>query len=69
VLQGKPLLFLSGIGMTNAAMATQLALDRFHLTHAVVSGIAGGVNPGLHIGASAADHSARVLLAFLPAWR
>lgn len=51
VLQGKPVvLFLSGISMTNAAMTTQLALDRFHVTHAVVSGIAGGVNPGLHIG-------------------
>lgn len=50
-LQGKPvLLFLSGISMTNAAMTTQLALDRFRVTHLVVSGIAGGVNPGLHVG-------------------
>jgi adenosylhomocysteine nucleosidase len=38
-------LFLSGISMTNAAMTTQLALDRFRVTHVVVSGIAGGVNP------------------------
>jgi adenosylhomocysteine nucleosidase len=51
VLQGKPVvLFLSGISMTNAAMTTQLALDRFRVSHIVVSGIAGGVNPGLHIG-------------------
>ncbi|HEU0230897.1 MAG TPA: 5'-methylthioadenosine/S-adenosylhomocysteine nucleosidase [Burkholderiaceae bacterium] len=50
-LQGKPVvLFLSGISMTNAAMTTQLALDRFHITHIVFSGIAGGVNPALHIG-------------------
>ncbi|MDB5860530.1 MAG: Adenosylhomocysteine nucleosidase, partial [Ramlibacter sp.] len=50
-LQGKPVvLFLSGISMTNASMNTQLALDRFKVTHLVVSGIAGGVNPGLHIG-------------------
>jgi adenosylhomocysteine nucleosidase len=50
-LQGKPIvLFLSGISMTNAAMTTQLALDRFKVTHVVVSGIAGGVNPGLNIG-------------------
>jgi adenosylhomocysteine nucleosidase len=50
-LQGKPVvLFLSGISMTNAAMTTQLALDRFRVTHLVVSGIAGGVNPGLHVG-------------------
>jgi len=50
-LQGKPvLLFLSGISMTNAAMTTQLALDRFRVSHIVVSGIAGGVNPSLNIG-------------------
>ena len=50
-LQGKPVvLFLSGISMTNAAMTTQLALDRFAVSHVVVSGIAGGVNPALHIG-------------------
>jgi len=50
-LQGKPVvLFLSGISMTNAAMTTQLALDRFAVSHIVVSGIAGGVNPALHIG-------------------
>lgn len=51
ILQGKPVvLFLSGISMVNAAMNTQLALDRFTITHLVFSGIAGGVNPDLHIG-------------------
>ncbi|HEY0295141.1 MAG TPA: 5'-methylthioadenosine/S-adenosylhomocysteine nucleosidase [Bordetella sp.] len=51
LLQGKPvLLFLSGVSMTNAAMNTQLALDRFRVSHLVFSGIAGGVNPALHIG-------------------
>jgi adenosylhomocysteine nucleosidase len=51
VLQGKPVvLFLSGISMTNAAMNTQLVLDRFKVTHLVFSGIAGGVNPALNIG-------------------
>jgi len=50
-LQGKPVvLFLSGISMTNAAMNTQLALDHFSVSHIVVSGIAGGVNPQLNIG-------------------
>lgn len=50
-LEGKPVvLFLSGISMTNATMNTQLALDRFKVTHVVFSGIAGGVNPALHIG-------------------
>jgi adenosylhomocysteine nucleosidase len=50
-LEGRPVvLFLSGISMTNAAMNTQLALDRFKVSHIVFSGIAGGVNPALHIG-------------------
>jgi adenosylhomocysteine nucleosidase len=51
VLRGKPVvLFLSGVSMTNAAMNTQLVLDRFRVSHLVFSGIAGGVNPDLHIG-------------------
>ena len=50
-LEGKPVvLFLSGISMVNAAMTTQLALDRFQVSHIVFSGIAGGVNPNLHVG-------------------
>ena len=50
-LQGHAVvLMLSGISMTNAAMNTQLVLDRFHISHIVFSGIAGGVNPALHIG-------------------
>jgi adenosylhomocysteine nucleosidase len=50
-LRGKSVvLFLSGISMTNAAMNMQLALDRFRISHVVFSGIAGGVNPALHIG-------------------
>lgn len=51
MLEGKPVvLFLSGISMVNASMNTQLALDRFNVQSIVFSGIAGGVNPGLHIG-------------------
>jgi adenosylhomocysteine nucleosidase len=51
MLQGKPVvLFLSGVSMTNAAMNTQLVLDRFTVTHLITSGIAGGVNPALNIG-------------------
>ena len=50
-LSGKPVvLFLSGVSMVNAAMTTQLALDRFHIKAIVFSGIAGGVDPDLHIG-------------------
>jgi len=43
-------LFLSGISMVNAAMTTQLALDRFDIGGIVFSGIAGGVDPALSIG-------------------
>ena len=43
-------LFLSGISMVNAAMNTQVALDRFSITSVIFSGIAGGVDPTLHIG-------------------
>lgn len=50
-LAGQPVvLFLSGISMTNAAMNTQRVLDRFNVRRIVFSGIAGGVNPALHIG-------------------
>ena len=50
-LGGRPVvLFLSGISMVNAAMTTQLALERFDVTGIVVSGIAGGVDPSLHVG-------------------
>lgn len=48
---GKPVVvFLSGIGPINAAMATQIVFDRFHIDAIVVSGIGGGVNPELSIG-------------------
>lgn len=51
VLESHPVvLLLSGISMVNAAMNTQLLFDRFQVTHLVFSGIAGGVNPELHLG-------------------
>lgn len=43
-------LFLSGVGPVNAAMTTQLALGRFDIAAIVVSGVAGGVDPELHVG-------------------
>lgn len=46
----KVVLFLSGIGMVNAAMNMQLALDRFDVSGIVVTGIAGGVDFNLQIG-------------------
>ena len=48
---GKPVVVLeSGIGMVNAAMATQLVLDRFNVQSIVFSGIGGGINPDLSLG-------------------
>lgn len=44
------LLFPSGVSMVNAAMNTQLAIDRFGVTHVLFAGIAGGINPERHIG-------------------
>ena len=43
-------LFLSGISVVSAAMTVQLALDHFDIQGIVFSGIAGGVDPRLHIG-------------------
>src|ERR1700753_2032696 len=43
-------LFLSGESMVNAAMKTQLVIDRFNIKRIAFSGIAGGVNPELQIG-------------------
>lgn len=50
-LDGRPvLLFLSGMSMVNAAMTTQLALDRWPIDRIVFSGIAGGIDPALDVG-------------------
>jgi len=50
-LEGRDVvLFLSGIGVVNAAMTVQLALERFHIDRILFSGIAGGVDPGLNVG-------------------
>jgi adenosylhomocysteine nucleosidase len=50
-IDNKPVvLFLSGVSMVNAAMTTQLVIDRFTTDRIVFSGIAGGVNPQLDIG-------------------
>ncbi|EWY41579.1 phosphorylase [Skermanella stibiiresistens SB22] len=50
-IERKPVvLFLSGVSMVNAAMTTQMALDRFTIDRIVFSGIAGGVDPELRIG-------------------
>ena len=51
ILEGqRVVLFLSGVSIVNAAMTMQLALDHFPIDRIVFSGIAGGVDPALHIG-------------------
>jgi adenosylhomocysteine nucleosidase len=50
-VKGQHLIFaLSGQSMVNAAMNTQLVIDRFHVDGVVFCGIAGGINPNLHPG-------------------
>ncbi len=50
-IEGKHFIFaLSGVSMINAAMMTQLVIDRFQVDAVVFSGIAGGINPELHPG-------------------
>lgn len=50
-IEGKPIVLVeTGISMVNATMATQLALDHYEIADLVVMGIAGGVDPALHIG-------------------
>jgi adenosylhomocysteine nucleosidase len=50
-LAGKPVVLMqSGVSVVNAAMNTQLVLDRFTVRRIVFSGIAGGVDPRLTIG-------------------
>ena len=51
MLAGKPVVLMqSGISMVNAAMNTQLLIDRFDVHAIVFSGIAGGVDPALSVG-------------------
>ncbi len=50
-LDGKAIVLMkSGVSEVNAAMTTQLVLDRFAVRRIVFSGIAGGVDPSLAIG-------------------
>ncbi len=41
---------LSGVSIVNAAMTTQLMVDHFRITQLLMSGIAGGLDAGNHIG-------------------
>ena len=51
VLRGNPVVIvLSGVSMINSTMVTQMMLDHFRVQRLVMSGIAGGLNPALHVG-------------------
>lgn len=51
VLRGNPVVIvLSGVSMVNSTMVTQLMLNHFRVERLVMSGIAGGLNPDLHVG-------------------
>lgn len=43
-------LFKTGVSTVNATMNTQRLLDEFEITHILVSGVAGGLDPALSIG-------------------
>lgn len=50
-MAGRPVLLVeSGVSMVNAAMTAQWLIDRFAVKRILFSGIAGGVDPALHIG-------------------
>lgn len=51
VLRGnRVVIVLSGVSMINSVMVTQLMLDHFRIDRLIMSGIAGGLNPQLHVG-------------------
>ena len=43
-------LFTTGRNLINAAFRTQITLDHFHVDFLLFAGIAGGVDPSLHVG-------------------
>lgn len=50
-LAGHPVLLAeSGVSMVNASLTAQSLIDRFNVERIVFSGIAGGIDPSLHIG-------------------
>lgn len=50
-VEGKDVVvFETGMSLVNAAMALQLALERFPITHVLFAGVAGGTDPALHVG-------------------
>lgn len=49
--QGRDLVvFRAGVSLVNAAYVLQLAFDKFPITHVLFAGVAGGIDPALHVG-------------------
>jgi adenosylhomocysteine nucleosidase len=44
------IVFRTGVSLVNAAYQLQLALDHFPITHVLFAGVAGGIDPALHVG-------------------
>ncbi len=50
-LEGRRVVLVkAGVGKVNAAMTAQLLIDEFEVGSVVFTGIAGGINPALHVG-------------------
>jgi adenosylhomocysteine nucleosidase len=43
-------IFRTGVSTVNAAYQLQLAFERFPITHVLFAGVAGGIDPQLHVG-------------------
>lgn len=44
------IIFRTGVSLVNAAYQLQLALDHFPISHVLFAGVAGGIDPSLHVG-------------------
>lgn len=44
------IIFRTGVSLVNAAYQLQLALDHFPISHVFFAGVAGGIDPSLHVG-------------------
>ncbi len=44
------IIFQAGASLVNAAYQLQFALDHFPITHVLFAGVAGGIDPSLHVG-------------------
>jgi adenosylhomocysteine nucleosidase len=48
--RNRVVIVLTGVGLENASMITQIMLDHFRIKHLLLSGIAGAIDPSDHVG-------------------